>query len=118
MLYFGPQEEEVWENAWLRASWIWADGRMGWHRAGLSSLILETFMRYLRQIGIRYVYPRMSHELRRLRRVFALQCWAINCKGNMHLLREALPTFNSNPEGGVFLMTSSIAVRLMLSCCL
>ncbi|MCJ1361624.1 hypothetical protein MMC16_000724 [Acarospora aff. strigata] len=27
----------------------------------------------------------------------------------MHLLREALPTFNSNPEGGVFLMTSSIA---------
>jgi len=40
----------------------------------------------------------------------ASQCWAVNCKGNMHLLREALPTFNANAEGGVFLMTSSIAV--------
>jgi len=30
----------------------------------------------------------------------------------MHLLREALPTFNANAEGGVFLMTSSIAVGL------
>ncbi|MCJ1255606.1 hypothetical protein MMC24_003423 [Lignoscripta atroalba] len=37
------------------------------------------------------------------------KCWAINTKGNMHLLREALPTFNANNEGGVFLMTSSIA---------
>ncbi|KAI4190476.1 MAG: hypothetical protein L6R41_000781 [Letrouitia leprolyta] len=37
------------------------------------------------------------------------QCWAVNCKGNMHLLRKALPTFNANPDGGVFLMTSSIA---------
>ncbi|MCJ1404134.1 hypothetical protein MMC11_007359 [Xylographa trunciseda] len=37
------------------------------------------------------------------------KCWAVNVKGNMHLLREALPTFNANPEGGVFLMTSSIA---------
>lgn len=27
----------------------------------------------------------------------------------MHLLRKALPTFNANPDGGVFLMTSSIA---------
>lgn len=27
----------------------------------------------------------------------------------MHLLRKAAPTFNVNPEGGVFLMTSSIA---------
>jgi NAD(P)-dependent dehydrogenase (short-subunit alcohol dehydrogenase family) len=27
----------------------------------------------------------------------------------MFLLREALPTFNANPDGGVFLMTSSIA---------
>jgi hypothetical protein len=27
----------------------------------------------------------------------------------MHLFRNALPTFNANPEGGVFLMTSSIA---------
>jgi NAD(P)-dependent dehydrogenase (short-subunit alcohol dehydrogenase family) len=27
----------------------------------------------------------------------------------MWLLREALPTFNANPEGGVFIITSSIA---------
>lgn len=27
----------------------------------------------------------------------------------MHLFRSALPTFNANPEGGVFLMSSSIA---------
>jgi hypothetical protein len=27
----------------------------------------------------------------------------------MHLFRNALPTFNANPEGGVFLMTSSVA---------
>lgn len=27
----------------------------------------------------------------------------------MHLLRKALPTFNANPDGGVFLMTSSVA---------
>jgi NAD(P)-dependent dehydrogenase (short-subunit alcohol dehydrogenase family) len=37
------------------------------------------------------------------------KCWAVNCKANMHLFRNALPTFNANPEGGVFLMTSSIA---------
>ncbi|KAI9811484.1 MAG: hypothetical protein M1827_005467 [Pycnora praestabilis] len=37
------------------------------------------------------------------------KCWAVNVKGNMHLLREALPTFNANPDGGVFLMTSSVA---------
>lgn len=38
-----------------------------------------------------------------------VQCWAVNCKGNLHLLRKALPTFNANPDGGVYLMTSSIA---------
>lgn len=37
------------------------------------------------------------------------KCWSVNCKGNMHLLRKALPTFNANPDGGVFLMTSSVA---------
>ncbi|KAL8694742.1 MAG: hypothetical protein Q9218_000668 [Villophora microphyllina] len=30
-------------------------------------------------------------------------------KGNLHLLRKALPTFNANADGGIFLMTSSIA---------
>ena len=35
----------------------------------------------------------------------------MNVKGNLHLLREALPTFKENPDGGVFLITSSIAVN-------
>ncbi|KAL8674955.1 MAG: hypothetical protein Q9168_000658 [Polycauliona sp. 1 TL-2023] len=30
-------------------------------------------------------------------------------RGNLHLFRKALPTLNANPEGGVFLLTSSIA---------
>jgi len=29
--------------------------------------------------------------------------------GQMALLRESLPTINQNPEGGVFIITSSIA---------
>ncbi|KAF1986672.1 NAD(P)-binding protein [Aulographum hederae CBS 113979] len=37
------------------------------------------------------------------------KCWAVNVKGNLALLRKALPAFNSNPEGGCFIMTSSIA---------
>ncbi|KAL9634487.1 MAG: hypothetical protein Q9164_004060 [Protoblastenia rupestris] len=37
------------------------------------------------------------------------QCWAVNCKAHLHLMQKALPTFNTNPEGGVFLVTSSIA---------
>ncbi|KAK5061238.1 hypothetical protein LTR84_007780 [Exophiala bonariae] len=37
------------------------------------------------------------------------KCWAVNVKGNLHLLREAAPTFNGNEEGGVFLITSSLA---------
>lgn len=35
--------------------------------------------------------------------------WAVNCKANLHLLRKALPTLNANPEGGVFLTTTSVA---------
>ncbi|RVX69040.1 hypothetical protein B0A52_06753 [Exophiala mesophila] len=35
------------------------------------------------------------------------RCWAVNVKGCLHLCREAMKTFNKNPEGGVFLMTSS-----------
>lgn len=38
------------------------------------------------------------------------KCWAVNVKGQMALLRAALPQFNKNPEGGSFIMTSSIAV--------
>ncbi|KAL2000975.1 hypothetical protein VTN02DRAFT_2376 [Thermoascus thermophilus] len=37
------------------------------------------------------------------------KCWATNVKGNLHLFREALPTFNANPDGGVFIITSSTA---------
>jgi len=37
------------------------------------------------------------------------KCWATNVKGHLHLFREVLPTFNENPEGGVFIITSSIA---------
>src|SRR5882757_1207225 len=36
-------------------------------------------------------------------------CYAVNVKAQLFLLREALSTFNANPDGGVFLMTSSIA---------
>jgi NADP-dependent 3-hydroxy acid dehydrogenase YdfG len=39
------------------------------------------------------------------------QCWSVNVKSNFHLFKAALPTFNANPEGGAFLITSSIAVR-------
>lgn len=38
------------------------------------------------------------------------QCWSVNVKSNMYLFREALPTFNANPEGGAFIITSSTAV--------
>jgi hypothetical protein len=34
----------------------------------------------------------------------------VNVKSSFHLFKEALPTFNANPEGGVFLITGSIAV--------
>lgn len=37
------------------------------------------------------------------------KCWAVNCKANLHIIRKALPTFNANAEGGVFLLTSSVA---------
>ncbi|PWY76409.1 NADP(+)-dependent dehydrogenase [Aspergillus sclerotioniger CBS 115572] len=37
------------------------------------------------------------------------KCWSVNVKGHLYLFKAALPTFNANPEGGVFLLTSSIA---------
>ncbi|PGH36288.1 hypothetical protein GX50_00793 [[Emmonsia] crescens] len=37
------------------------------------------------------------------------KCWATNVKANLHIFREAEPTFNANPEGGVFIITSSTA---------
>merc|ERR1712093_74810 len=40
------------------------------------------------------------------------RCYAVNVKQQVHLMRTAAPTFNSNPQGGVFIMTSSIAGRI------
>lgn len=37
------------------------------------------------------------------------QCWAVNVKAQMHLLRAALANFSMNKDGGVFLITSSSA---------
>ncbi|KAL4781877.1 hypothetical protein BJX76DRAFT_309881 [Aspergillus varians] len=37
------------------------------------------------------------------------KCWSANVKGHMWLFKAALPTFKANPDGGVFLLTSSAA---------
>ncbi|WPH01013.1 Hypothetical protein R9X50_00384700 [Acrodontium crateriforme] len=37
------------------------------------------------------------------------KCWAVNVKGQHALVKEALPTFKKNPQGGVFIVTSSVA---------
>ena len=37
------------------------------------------------------------------------KCWTVNVKAQMQLLRAAAPHLNANPDGGVFLMTSSVA---------
>ncbi|KAL4944234.1 hypothetical protein BDV06DRAFT_112921 [Aspergillus oleicola] len=37
------------------------------------------------------------------------KCWSNNVKGHLWLFKAALPTFKANPEGGVFLLTSSAA---------
>ncbi|CAI7564523.1 unnamed protein product [Penicillium discolor] len=37
------------------------------------------------------------------------KCWSVNVKSSFYLFKAALPTFNANPEGGVFLITASIA---------
>jgi len=36
-------------------------------------------------------------------------CFAVNVKAQTYLMREAMKTFNTNSEGGVFIITSSIA---------
>lgn len=41
------------------------------------------------------------------------KCWAVNVKGMKQLVQDAMPTFNENPEGGVFIITSSIAGKTM-----
>ncbi|CAI7592639.1 unnamed protein product [Penicillium pancosmium] len=37
------------------------------------------------------------------------KCWNMNVKSSFYLFKAALPTFNANPEGGAFIITSSIA---------
>ncbi|OQE82076.1 hypothetical protein PENNAL_c0038G05233 [Penicillium nalgiovense] len=37
------------------------------------------------------------------------KCWSVNVKSSLYLFKAALPTFNANPEGGVLLITASIA---------
>ncbi|KAK5688834.1 hypothetical protein LTS10_000812 [Elasticomyces elasticus] len=37
------------------------------------------------------------------------KCYAVNVKGQHALIKEALPTFKKNAEGGFFIITSSIA---------
>ncbi|KAL2857773.1 hypothetical protein BJY01DRAFT_114820 [Aspergillus pseudoustus] len=37
------------------------------------------------------------------------KCWTANVKGHLWLFKAALPTFKANPDGGVFLLTSSAA---------
>ena len=34
-------------------------------------------------------------------------------KGHLWLFKAALPTFRANPDGGVFLLTSSAAVNIL-----
>lgn len=41
------------------------------------------------------------------------KCWAVNVKGQMALLRAALPQFKKNKDGGSFIITSSIAVSAL-----
>ncbi|KAG4427052.1 hypothetical protein IFR05_017465, partial [Cadophora sp. M221] len=40
------------------------------------------------------------------------RCFAVNVKQQAHLMKAASPTFTANPQGGVFIMTSSIAGRI------
>lgn len=45
-----------------------------------------------------------------IQRLIRLQCWAVNVMSHLQLVQEATPIFNANPEGGVYLITSSVAV--------
>lgn len=38
------------------------------------------------------------------------KCWAVNTLAHLQLMQAAGPIFNANPEGGVYILTSSIAV--------
>jgi hypothetical protein len=38
------------------------------------------------------------------------QCWSTNVMHHVQLMRAAAPIFKANPDGGVYLMTLSVAV--------
>jgi hypothetical protein len=38
------------------------------------------------------------------------RCWAVDAKGQMALLKAAVPAFNVNPEGDAFIITPPIAI--------
>lgn len=38
------------------------------------------------------------------------KCWATNVMHHLQLMQEAAPIFNANPDGGVYIITSSVAV--------
>jgi NAD(P)-dependent dehydrogenase (short-subunit alcohol dehydrogenase family) len=40
-------------------------------------------------------------------------CFAVNVKAPFFTIRAALPTFNANPDGGAFILTSSIAGKIV-----
>ncbi|CUS09946.1 unnamed protein product [Tuber aestivum] len=40
------------------------------------------------------------------------KCWAVNVKANLNLLRAASGYFNANPDGGSFLISSSVAATI------
>ncbi|KAL7794286.1 NADP(+)-dependent dehydrogenase [Trichoderma ceciliae] len=37
------------------------------------------------------------------------KCWGVNVMSHLQLFQEVAPIFNANPEGGVYLITSSVA---------
>ena len=41
------------------------------------------------------------------------KCWATNTMAHLQLMQQAGPIFNKNPDGGVYLITSSVAVSLV-----
>jgi NAD(P)-dependent dehydrogenase (short-subunit alcohol dehydrogenase family) len=40
------------------------------------------------------------------------KCWSTNVMSHLVLVQEAAPIFNKNPDGGVFIISSSVAVSI------
>ncbi|KAI9678118.1 MAG: hypothetical protein M1817_006062 [Caeruleum heppii] len=84
---------------------------------GLGALVAEKFASEGCNIAINYVSSkeRAEQTAQKIQKSYGAKvtiiqgCWAVNVKGQMFLFREALQTFKANPDGGVFLITSSIA---------